>query len=206
MAAQILPSLCFAPIQAYSKMLAGNCLFDVHEHYIKQTYRNRYVIAGANGLQTLSVPVEKYEPHTPTGAIKISYREDWQRNHWRSIVSAYKRSPFFEFYEDAFRPFFEMNRYVYLHEFNRATTQTICRTLKLEMPAEAETYTLPHTNDLRELISPRVAIDKDTSFRPQRYTQVFEERHGFLPNLSVLDLLFCEGPSAVHVLRNCITS
>ncbi|MGL4596128.1 MAG: WbqC family protein [Bacteroidia bacterium] len=204
MAAQILPSLCFAPIQAYCKFISGPILIDLHEHYIKQTYRNRFVIATANGMQTLSIPVEQYEPHTATGKIKISYSEPWQRNHWRSITSAYKRSPFFEFYENAFHPFFETQRFEYLHEFNTATTKEICRLLKLEVPRETEAYVPLEQNDLRELISPRKEIGVDVLFRPMRYAQVFEERHGFLPNLSVFDLICCVGPSAVAVLRSSV--
>lgn len=196
----VLSSLYLGPVR-YFRVLQESpaVIIDLHEHYLKQTWRNRCRIAGPNGLQDLIVPVEKYANHTPAGEIRISYREPWQRSHWRSIRTAYGNSPYFEFYADHFAPFYGDRKPERLHEWNMALLQICLRLLKLNCTVNCSSnYAGPAgADDLRETISPKKPADAVT-FHP--YPQVFAERHGFVPDLSVIDLLCCTGPDAQNYL------
>src|SRR5690606_5888026 len=128
-----LSTACFAPVQYYSKLSQFETVFiDQHENFQKQTYRNRYVILGANGPLSLIVPVVKGRgKKLNIRDLKISYDTDWQRNHWRTIFSAYNSSPFFEYYQDDIRPFFEKPS-KYLFDFNMAPLETVGELVGLE--------------------------------------------------------------------------
>jgi len=198
----------FAPIRYFSKLAAYPEIYiEQHENFIKQTYRNRTVILGANGPVSLIVPVEKgREQKIKIKDLRIAYDEEWQRNHWRTIFSAYNSSPFFEYYADDLEPFFR-KKHIFLFDLNQQVAETILEIL--EIPTKfnlTEDFEKIPNNCLnfREQISPKThRTASDPHFNPRPYTQVFHEKFGFVPDLSILDLLFNEGPSAQSVLHNC---
>jgi hypothetical protein len=203
----LLSSAYFAPVQFYSMCIKYQVVYiEQFEHFIKQTYRNRCVILAANGPLPLVIPVVKGRgPKIFMKDLKISYDVDWQRNHWRSIFSAYNSSPYFEYYKDDLRPFFE-NKWKFLLELNLSIHETICDLLEIENNVvltsgfeEVPEYTL----NLREAISPKKhRYPRDKQFQSASYTQVFTEKFGFVPNLSILDLLFNEGPNSFTILKD----
>ena len=193
------------PVQQYAKMIQyPETRFETAENFVKQSYRNRCVIAAANGPMTLTVPVVK--PDTPkclTRDIRISDHGNWRHLHWNALVSAYNMSPFFEYYADDIAPFYE-RRYEFLMDFNEALRQRVCELLDIAPSVSfTDSYDPCPADDFREAIRPRHPMD-DPAFRPEPYYQVFRERHGFLPNLSIADLLFNMGPEGVLTLRHSI--
>lgn len=207
----LLSTAYFAPVRYFSKLAAYPEIYiEQHENFIKQTYRNRTVILGANGQISLIVPVEKGRTHKiKIKDLRIAYDEEWQRNHWRTIFSAYNSSPFFEYYADEIETFFR-KKHEFLFDFNRKITETILEIL--EIPAnltltEDFEQTPENCLNFREQISPKAhRIVNDPHFEAHPYTQVFSEKFGFVPDLSILDLLFNEGPSAGAILSECFTS
>jgi len=202
----LLSTAYFAPIRYFSKLASYPEIFiEQHENFIKQTYRNRTVILGANGPISLIVPVVKGRAQKiKIKDLRIAYDEEWQRNHWRTIFSAYNSSPFFEYYADDIEPFFR-KKYEFLFDFNQQITETLLKILDIQIDLTlTKDFELFPENclNLREQISPKVhLIDQDLHFEAQPYTQVFSEKFGFIPDLSILDLLFNEGPSASDVLE-----
>lgn len=206
--ALLLSTAYFAPVHFYTRFIHHPKVYiEQFEHFNKQTYRNRCVISGGNGLISLVVPVVKGRgPKTVIKDLQLSYDMNWQRNQWQTIVSAYNSSPYFEYYQDELYPFFE-KEYKFLLDFNLQIHETICDFMEIE-------NTLELTNDFeqvlegcinfRETISPKNKNDIDTAFQPVEYTQVFTEKFGFLPNLSILDLLFNEGPNAFTILEDSL--
>jgi hypothetical protein len=209
----ILATTYFGPLQWYQKLNRfDGVLVEQHEHFLKQTYRNRCVIATTQGVQTLTVPVE-----APVGEgvalskteikdVRISNHGKWRTEHWNALQSAYGESPFFEFYEDDIRPFFE-DRWEFLLDFNMAITEKMCELLDIHPHIElTSSYqnSLPIGEgwggaDFRTVIHPKHP-QEDSDFSPKPYYQVYKERFGFLPNLSILDLLFNMGNEAVFYL------
>ena len=169
-------------------------VLEVHEHYQRQTYRNRYQIIGPNGLQTLSIPVRhNHGSKIPVRDVEIDYRENWQQNHWRSIVTAYRNSPYFIYLEDAFRPFFEQKTDT-LFDWNFRVIESFFRLMKWKKEILFSDAFLPLNlteTDYRDRIHPK----RPAVFPVREYQQVFQERHGFIPDVSMLDLLFCAGLS-----------
>lgn len=200
----LLASTYFGPVQWYQKLNQSDCcLIERHDHFVKQTYRNRCVIATTSGLQALTVPIERYEgAHCEMRDIRISDHGSWRHLHWNALQSAYGESPFFEFYADDLRPFFE-RRWELLFDFNTAITRKMCELLDIHPQiAFTEAYASAEeegVTDFRNAIRPKHPLPDD-GFRPRRYYQVYEQKHGFQPNLSILDLLFNEGPEAVLYL------
>ncbi len=195
-----LPLSYFGPIEEFVYLAQNKTVtYESKEHFVKQSYRNRCIIYGANGLLRLTVPlVLKSREKTAMEYVKISYAENWQAHHWKSIKSAYKNSPFFDHYEELLRPLF-LKEVDTLKNLNlkilgvvKQCLQLSCETL---LNQEFKAYS---KNDLRLKIHPK----KETTLQLPRYIQVFEERHGFHKNLSILDLIFNEGPSALLYLQN----
>jgi len=195
------------PIQQYCKLYQFNDIrIETAENYFKQTYRNRCTIAAANGPLSLSVPIVK--PDTIkclTKDIRISDHGNWRHLHWNAIISAYNMSPFFEYYEEDFAPFYE-KRFEFLFDFNEELRQTICQLLDIQPHiSHTQTYEPTVPNDYREIIRPKHE-GIDPLFNPKPYYQVFQDKHGFLPNLSIIDLLFNMGPESMLILRDSILS
>lgn len=200
----LLATTYFGPVQWYQKLnQSDRCLIECHDHFIKQTYRNRCVIATTNGLQALTVPIERFEgAHCAMLNIRISDHGSWRHLHWNALQSAYGESPFFEFYADDIRPFFE-RRWDFLVDFNMEITQKMCELLDIQPHITlTDAYVSAEdvgVTDYRDVIRPKNPLPDDR-FQPRHYYQVYEQKHGFQPNLSILDLLFNEGPEAVLYL------
>ncbi len=193
----ILPTAYLGPIQYYQKLMTyPNCIIEHQEHFVKQTYRNRCDIYSPNGLLTLSVPLVKRNHRQTTKDIKISYDYNWQVLHWRSLESAYRRSPFFEYFEDDFRPFYEDKKFEFLFDLNEALQQEVLALLKLKANCaftSAYIKTYADADDFR-------STEPDKNFIPKKYGQVFEPRHGFIPDLSIVDILFNQGSKALDYI------
>ena len=199
-------SAYLGPVQQYSKMFHfPEVRIETSENYLKQSYRNRCIIAGANGPLPLSVPIVK--PDTLkclTKDIRISDQGNWRHLHWNAIVSAYNSTPFFEYYEDDFAPFYE-KKYEFLFDFNEELRMLICQLLDIQPQIQYTTsFEADVENDFR-WISPKQDI-ADPSFLLKPYYQVFQDKHGFLPNLSIIDLLFNTGNEGILILRDSFVS
>ena len=283
----LLSTTYFGPVQWYQKLNRHRCIIEQHDNFVKQTYRNRCVIASANGPQTLTVPIERYDGmKCAMRDIRISDHGNWRHLHWQALVSAYGETPFFEYYADDIRPFFEEHRWKYLLDFNLDITKTLCSLLDVRpdltlsdhyidadetiygsgsldgaaaglseafesfggavkglggaadsfegavkglngaaeglggakgLDGAAESFggavkgldgateSLGSSSacslfvDYRDAIRPKHPLP-DAEFEARPYYQVRAQRHGFLPNLSVLDLLFNEGPDGIFWL------
>ena len=202
----LLSTAYFAPIPFYAVAVRSTEVYiEQFENYTKQTFRNRCDIMGANGSISLIVPVVKSRsPKILIKDIKISYDVDWQRNHWRTIFSAYGSSPYFDYLKDDIIPFFEAKE-KYLLDYNLKIHDTICKLFEIEnntiLTSDFEMIA-EDVRNLRELISPKNKL-LNSQFKVENYTQVFSEKIGFIPNLSILDLLFNEGPNSLNVIENC---
>ena len=205
MATALLATTFFGPVQWYQKLNRSEaCLIDAHESFQKQTYRNRCIIATPSGPQALTVPVERAsDGDEGIRHIRISDHGNWRHQHWNALCSAYGESPFFDYYADDLRPMFE-KRWEFLFDMNLDITRLMCRLLDIEPSLQLTESYLPRNTeipaeDYRDVIRPKHA-PIDAQFQPRHYWQVFGQATGFLPNLSVLDLLFCQGPEAVLYL------
>ena len=178
----ILPTSYFPSVEYIQAIVQAEVIeIEIYENFPKQTFRNRMRILSANGVLPLTIPVCKYANHEITKNIKISYQENWQKKHWNAILSAYNRSPFFEFYKDCFAPFYE-KKIPFLIDYNHELLTLIFKILNIRKP-------ISFTEDFQK--------EYTTCFEPKpyTYTQVFESKYGFTPSLSVLDLLSNTGNS-----------
>jgi len=196
--ATIFPLFYLPPINYFSalKQSQGDILLEMHEHFPKQTYRNRASIHSPNGKLDLIVPVEKGAAmHRPIKDVRISYEFNWQRIHWLSLQTSYRSSAFFEFYEDDFAPFYE-KKWEFLVDYNQELLELMSRLVKLDFSFTPTTeYKSVETElDLRTAIHPK----KESLFSIKPYYQVFEDRNDFIENLSIVDLLFNQGPQSNH--------
>ena len=207
MSTALLQTTYFGPIQWYQKLYRyDQTLIEQYDSYQKQTYRNRCVIATANGLQALTVPVEHDTLNIKNEILKvkdlrISDHNNWRRIHWNALQSAYNESPFFDYYADDIRLFFE-KKYEFLVDFNEAIRQTVCNLRDIHPQVSYTTDFSRQPSDIddyREVINAKHP-QPDEDFQPRRYWQVFEGKHGFQANLSILDLLFNMGNEAVFYL------
>jgi len=196
------------PVQYMTKFLAYERVYiEMHENFQKQSYRNRCVIYGANGPLTLVIPVKKkHSIKNIITDIRIDYNTEWQNIHWKSLVSAYQNTPFFEFYKDELHELIFSND-VLLVDFNLKLLDLIFRLLNLDKSYSLSKEYLNNTelHDYRQSINPKQRLQKsDWFFQPVRYQQVFVERYGFIPNLSVVDLIFNAGPDGRRILEESI--
>lgn len=200
----LLPTAYFGPVFLYSLYIHNpNYELETKEHFIKQSYRNRCEIYGANGKLNLVVPIQRWKNHTPTEEIKISKGEDWQSNHWKSICSAYRCSPYFEFYEEELGELF-FKQFDLLIDLNSFIEAKMIMLLKMNIsPIRTEHYTNceEDENDYRHLIHPKNNLFWSKIKFPQ-YMQVFASKYGYIENLSILDLLFNIGPNSLDYLKN----
>ena len=198
-------SAYLAPIQYYTKLYGeAEVMLEQHDHYMKQTYRNRCIIAAPDGPLALTIPVEK-----PDGGkcamkdVRISDHGRWRHLHWNALETSYRTSPFFDYYADYFSPFYE-KKYDFLIDFNEALHYMVCELIDMDVRMRrSDVYGegVVATEDFRDVISPKYR-GVDSAFSPMPYYQVFREKNGFLPNLSIVDLLFNMGPESLIVLRD----
>ena len=207
----LFPITYFGPISWYSRLLrTENWRIDDTEHYVKQTTRNHCLIATANGVQKLTVPVEKPSKNEEGGArneplltreVRLSDHGKWRTEHWKAICTAYGESPFFDYYADDLRPFFERRDWEFLFDYDMAIFEKM-----LELVGIA-----PKGKGVQEFRSSGVQTIESSTVNSQLstlnsqlggapYWQVYQLRHGFLPDLSILDLLCCMGPEAILYL------
>ena len=192
----------FPSISHYVAMeQADSVLFEIEDNFQKQTNRNRAYIYSPNGLQLLNIPIKHSKnQNQKTKDILVDSSSDWQKQHYKSLETAYRSSPFFEFFEDDIRPFYE-KEHKYLLDLNYESIAIVSKCLRKKITFETTTEYFREvdpiiTKDFRYLIDGK----KDDSV-VQRYMQVFEDKHGFLNNLSILDLLFNEGKFTIDYLR-----
>lgn len=197
-----------APIEYYSKLLKGDVFIETHENYIKQTYRNRCTILSANGPMVLSIPIESSGgKKCPIKDVRIADHGNWRHLHWNALISAYNSTPFFEYFQDDFRPFYE-KEYKYLFDFNEELRHVICQLIDIEVSTLNYTTKFQlevEGEDYRSKISSKVNIKlSDPDFESIPYYQVFDQRFGFTENLSILDLLFNMGNESLIILNKSI--
>lgn len=177
---------------------ADSILLDQTEHFEKMSLRNRYLVSGSGGLNTLSIPIaEGRQQRKPMNEVKIDYKSDWQKQHWRTLQTVYNRSPYFEFFNQDIQSLY-LQKFDLLVEFNEASIQLMARLLAIKI-----NITKP---EFYQKNYPEIVTDIRNDFRSNQYDkhpekfpvyqQIFEDRLGFLPNLSILDLLFAEGKNS----------
>jgi len=204
----IYPALYNGPLNYFARLVREQEItLEQLDHYTKQTYRNRCKILGPNGVLSLSIPVKKkHGTKNLLRDIRIDYDMAWNRNHWRSLVASYASSPYFEYMSDELAPFFE-KKYEFLIDLNTRLLEYSLNLLGLEIP-------LRHSLSFTEIVSPsdprhfihpkKIETVEDPDFQVIEYHQVFSDRQGFQANLSILDLLFNEGPAALGILRRSL--
>lgn len=174
---------------------------DVNENFVKQTYRNRFYILSPNGVQNLTIPLIKVKRKKPFKDVKIAYDENWQKIHWKSMESAYRSSPYFEFYEDDFQPLFN-KKFDFLIDLNTELQSKILEFMGLSIEVERSTKYCEPTDqimDYRTTLTPKTEV-QDLNF--PSYLQVFNDRLPFAKNLSIIDLLFNEGPNSLNYIKS----
>lgn len=200
----------FGPVSQFVALAkADKVYFENEDNYQKQTYRNRMYIYDSNGKLLLNIPIKHRsaltgEPkeagkHQLYKEVRIENDFDWQKQHWRALKASYQTSPFFEFYEDEIYPLYH-KKFNYLLDFNYACLEFATEALQLNFDInKTSEYVLnpKDKEDLRNLINAKIK----PKFEHGHYTQVFQEKYGFLPNLSVLDLIFNEGPNSLNFLE-----
>ena len=225
----LLSTTYFGPVQWYQKLYRSDVVYlEQCESFQKQSYRNRCVIATTNGLQTLSVPITHNREATPSLSGRVgeglslpllSSHGKWRAEHWNALQSAYGDSPFFDYYVDDLKPFFTERHWDRLFDFNLAIIRKMCELLDIQPDIRlTETFLPPQEGcnslqndasspladsdsfrDYRYAIHPKHPLP-DADFQPRRYYQVYSQKYGFQPNLSILDLLFNMGNEAILYL------
>ena len=200
----------FGPVSQFVALAkADKVYFENEDNYQKQTYRNRMYIYDSNGKLLLNIPIKHRsaltgEPkeagkHQLYKEVRIENDFEWQKQHWRALKASYQTSPFFEFYEDEIYPLYH-KKFNYLLDFNYACLEFATEALQLDFDINKTSgyiFNPKDKEDLRNLINAKAK----PKFEHEHYTQVFQEKHGFLPNLSILDLIFNEGPNSLNFLE-----
>ena len=197
----IFSSLYAGNLMYYSSLLKAEAIkIDLFENFQKQSYRNRCSIASPNGILNLIIPIDR-KSKSVIKEVKIDDSQNWRKIHWKSLESSYRSSPYFEYYEDDFHEIFLKKKSNYLFEFNHLILLEILKALKVELEITfTKSYVLKNDKiyDYRNVIHPKIQLDNEIN--ELTYHQVFQEKQKFIPNLSVLDLLFNEGPMAKQLL------
>ena len=192
----------FSPISQYSEIVESNSVvFEMEDNFQKQSYRNRCYIFNSSGKQLLNIPVKDKNKGTTqrkkTKDLLVDNDALWQEHHLKSLQTAYRTSPFYEFYEDDLLPIFK-RKYTFLQDVNIDTFLFVTDALQISQKHSLTEEYIVNTkeNDFRAL--------SDVKHKPKKlvdnYIQMFDDKHGFIPNLSILDLLFMEGPNAISFL------
>lgn len=193
----------FAPISQYSEIIKSDTVtFEMEDNFQKQSYRNRCYIYNSNGKQLLNIPVKEKKKATflrkKTKDMLVENNSHWQEHHLKSLQSSYRASPFYEFYEDDLLSIFT-KKYTFLQEVNIDTYLFITDALQISQQyTKTKEYIInPYENDYRDLAD----IKKQPKKTRNKYIQMFDNKHGYIDNLSILDLLFMEGPNAISFLE-----
>lgn len=193
----ILPSVYFGSTEYWTAILKGgdDTVIDLGEHYVKRSERNRTEIMTSGGVMQLSAHLQHANrPRQPMRSMRLDYSKRWQHQHRIAMESAYRSSPYYDYYADRFAPLFE-REYKYLVDLNMAAMEQICAILKRPMPRISESYIEATANDI-DLRSKQPGI----CFQAAPYVQVFSDRFEFAARLSIYDLIMCEGTSANEIL------
>lgn len=220
----LLSTAYLPPIEYILKCMQTPVMLEVCEHYIKQSYRNRALIATANGVQALSIPVVHVSSKMPILDVRIDYATPWQRLHWKTLDTAYNSSPYFLYFQDYIRPFYE-KKHEFLFDYNLELMQVILKLFGKDFqPQRTSEFIADYgqgencgekqkdvngnqrkcderqgdIEDLRNAIHPKRCKEEGYPFPHKPYTQIFKDRIGFVPNLSIVDYLFNEGNRIVN--------
>jgi len=193
----LFPLFYLPPVAYFSKLKEHNfnITIEKHEHFIKQTYRNRVKIASPDGILDLTIPVVKgSKVHTPVKDVKISYDFKWQRLHWLSMQTCYRSSAYFEYYEDGLAYFYE-KKFDFLFDYNLELLHWLFKQLKINAQIN---FSDEYFKELTEGVDLRnnFAKNENNLVETKNYFQVFSDRNEFIPNLSIVDLLFNQGPQS----------
>jgi hypothetical protein len=194
----ILPLVYFGSVEYWSALVNGgdDVVIDLGEHYVKRSDRNRTEIMTAGGVMQLSVQLRHAnKPRQPMRKMEIDYSKRWQHQHLVAIESAYRSSPYYEYYGELFKPLFE-REWHHLADLNLAILELICKILRVPMPRISEEYVVASEGDI-DMRKKR----PETEFIAKPYIQVFSDRMPFEPNLSIFDLVMCEGRGALTYLK-----
>lgn len=200
----VLSSAYLPPISWFANLKTGEpILVEAYENYHKQTIRNRCTIDSPNGALNLTIPVDKSNfvgGKCLMKDVKISSHSEWQRQHWYALESSYFNSPFFEYLQDDFRPMYE-KKWTYLMDFNEALLNKCCELIDIQPVIERTKEFVGVGHSERATLQGENKIgNENCSHSPRKYYQVFQHKHGFLSDLSIIDLIFNMGPEAVFYL------
>ncbi|MDE5707258.1 MAG: WbqC family protein [Alistipes sp.] len=193
----ILPAAYLGSVAYFARLLRDECVIDLGEHFVKRSERNRARILTSGGVMELTAHVRNADrPRTPMREVRLDYSKRWQHQHWMSLVSGYRGSPYFDHYRERFEPFYR-RRFDFLADYDLELTRILLEAFGGTMPRISESYVEAAAGDLD--LRPRNS--EDPAFSAEPYVQVFSDRLPFAPNLSAADLLFAEGPGAAALSK-----